>query len=966
MAKTGNALVWIVSDPDSWSDNLAPIGGFVLPLPNPPPADGPATGGTGAATGGTNVTIPMTVGEGQLLSFTIPAALYGTLINPTITWNTANGTASANVDYVPNGGTSFTIAVQTLDDLTAGEPNEVFYVNAAITGSVSGVVVTDNIQYVVTIDESGLYVSSGTSQTVSSGQVDSGGTIQSGGSVTVNAGGTISNTINNGGVDLVYGSALATTVDSGGQQQLFAGATASGTIVNGGGSEEFAFTGGISDFPTINSGGFEEVGFVNSSFNDLGGTVNDATVNAGGAMIVYAGGVTNDAQIAGREKVENGGVANDTTVSAGGTMDVTSGGVVNFLVEAVGAVLNIFEGTANASEFDGTANLNNGGVANNAQVKGTANVNSGGVANFTVCLSGSTLTAGPGARCNNTVVDNAGLARLLAGCDVRNTTIDPGGTLTCQLGDGSTAARVVVQTSQVSLGAVQTQNQTIRDRIQRGTVGVVGQPFGEPIASGATGAGATTALPTPAAELDIYSGGASLEIALTSGGFEFVNSGGVTSATIIYAGGYEIVGLGTASDTVIAGGLLELQAGASAGTDPIDFIGTGGTLQIDGTAMPPTNMIRRFVPGNTIDLTGATFASGGSATLQAGNVLQIVEKGVTYFLHLDPHANYAGATFHVAQDAGTGTAVTVTGTVIAPIVANDFLGDGVSDLMWRNGNSGEIDSWVMLGGQMIDGAALGTLSSVWRFAGYGNLTGLGLGDAVWQNTSTGDVDSWLMNNDQIAGGTVIGHAASVWQPLGTGDFNRDDTSDLLWRNGTTGEVDTWLINNGVLSSATVLGGVSSAWRFAGVGDINGDGTSDALWHNAATGAVESWLITNGHVTGGGGVGNASSAWQALGTGDFNNDGTSDILWRNVNTGEVDTWILNNGHMVGGAALGSVSSAWQFAGIGDYTGSGTSDVIWRNNNSGEVDTWLITNDRLTGGGVVSFASTAWQPQVIATG
>jgi hypothetical protein len=80
---------------------------------------------------------------------------------------------------------------------------------------------------------------------------------------------------------------------------------------------------------------------------------------------------------------------------------------------------------------------------------------------------------------------------------------------------------------------------------------------------------------------------------------------------------------------------MELTSGGSAGRGPITFEGTGGTLTIDGTATP-TNVINGFALGDTIDLTGVSFDSGGSATLESGNVLKIVENGQTYELQLNP------------------------------------------------------------------------------------------------------------------------------------------------------------------------------------------------------------------------------------------------------------------------------------------------------------------------------------------
>jgi FG-GAP repeat len=297
---------------------------------------------------------------------------------------------------------------------------------------------------------------------------------------------------------------------------------------------------------------------------------------------------------------------------------------------------------------------------------------------------------------------------------------------------------------------------------------------------------------------------------------------------------------------------------------------------------------------------------------------------------------------------------------------SDFDADAVSDLLWRRGSTGEVDTWLMTDGNMSGGRPIGTASTSWGFVGAGNFAGGATSDALWRNGTSGEVDSWLISNDAVTGGSAIGTMSSVWASLGAGDFNGDGVADVLWRNNNSGAVDTWLMNNGHVGGGAALGSVSSAWQFAGTGDFDGDVTTDVLWHNTSTGEVDTWLVSNDHVTGGAAIGFASSVWQCLGTGDFNADGTSDILWRNSNTGEVDTWLVSNDRVTGGVALGSASSVWQFCGIGQYTGDGTGNILWRNNNTGEVDTWIIRDDRLAGGSAIGTASSVWQPLVIATG
>jgi hypothetical protein len=393
---------------------------------------------------------------------------------------------------------------------------------------------------------------------------------------------------------------------------------------------------------------------------------------------------------------------------------------------------------------------------------------------------------------------------------------------------------------------------------------------------------------------------------------------------------------------------------------------TGGTFAGDGDVLA-ANTTGTSITASYNSSTETLALSGVDTLAHYQQVLDSVSIAVTGGNPTDSGSNPTRVLSWLVSDGAASNFLSTPRTTtvsVGSFVSNDFNGDGISDVLWRNA-SGEVDTWLMNNGQMAGGTAVGSVSSAWRFAGAGDITGNGTSDVLWQNTSTGEVDSWLINNGNLSGGAAIGHASSVWQPLGSGDFNADGTSDVLWRNANTGEVDTWLMNNGQVSGGAAVGSVSSAWQFAGIGDFNGDGTSDVLWHNAATGEVDTWLISNDHVTGGSAIGHASSVWQSLGTGDFNGDGTSDILWRNTSTGEVDTWLMNNGQMTGGAVLGTMSSAWQLAGIGDLTGNGTSDVVWRNTTTGQVQTWLISNDHVTGGSVIGTVSTAWQPQVIHT-
>ena len=141
-----------------------------------------------------------------------------------------------------------------------------------------------------------------------------------------------------------------------------------------------------------------------------------------------------------------------------------------------------------------------------------------------------------------------------------------------------------------------------------------------------------------------------------SGGMQYVSAGGTATDTIIYNGGLEeVFAGGVVTGTVISGGTLEIVAvGVVSGG--IDFVGSGGTLRIDGTSMPG-NTISGFVSGDMFDLAGISY-SGGRADLLSGNVLQITEGGQHYDLNLDPNQNFAGDYFHLNSATDGGTMVT--------------------------------------------------------------------------------------------------------------------------------------------------------------------------------------------------------------------------------------------------------------------------------------------------------------------
>ena len=147
-----------------------------------------------------------------------------------------------------------------------------------------------------------------------------------------------------------------------------------------------------------------------------------------------------------------------------------------------------------------------------------------------------------------------------------------------------------------------------------------------------------------------------------------------------------------------------------------------------------------------------------------------------------------------------------------PDAANDFNGDGFSDILWR-ANDGTTTNWL---GQANGGFADNwnvfnrNPGTNWQVAGTGDFNGDGLDDILWR-ANDGTTTNWL---GQANGGFADNwnvfnrNPATNWQVAGTGDFNGDGRVDILWR-ANDGTTTNWLgqANGGFADNGTFLTGI---------------------------------------------------------------------------------------------------------------------------------------------------------------
>jgi hypothetical protein len=126
------------------------------------------------------------------------------------------------------------------------------------------------------------------------------------------------------------------------------------------------------------------------------------------------------------------------------------------------------------------------------------------------------------------------------------------------------------------------------------------------------------------------------------------------------------------------GGTVEVADGGTL-NGSVSFDGAGGLLTIDGSSAPG-NVISGFVPGDTIDFSGAAIGAHPTVTLLPGNVLEIVEHSHTYDFQLDPNDNFTGQTFTAVGDGSGGTLIYINPGVQSVTASGPGITNGSGDL----------------------------------------------------------------------------------------------------------------------------------------------------------------------------------------------------------------------------------------------------------------------------------------------
>ena len=403
---------------------------------------------------------------------------------------------------------------------------------------------------------------------------------------------------------------------------------------------------------------------------------------------------------------------------------------------------------------------------------------------------------------------------------------------------------------------------------------------------------------------------------------------------------------GEAIDPTSISGATINQSDTFSGTDDAEYFdGGSGADDLDGNG---GNDTLKGGSGNDT-LNGGSgedrfIYSGGADVIEdfSGDILEIDPSVMTSNLN-SVLASATVVSGNLVLDFGAGNTLTLNGiTDVAALDGriqgvslhdpySDLTGDGTSDILWRNGTTGQFGMFDMSGGTPT-WSVLGSESTAWQIAGSGDFDGDGTDDILWRNDTSGGIGFSAMGTGSPVW-NALGTAGAEWQIMGVGDFNGDGTDDILWQNSTTGGVGMFAMSGGTASWQTI-GASSAPWEIVATGDITGDGIDDIIWRNSTTGQVGQFAMSGAGTPTWSVVANVSTDWRLVGTGDLDGDGTDDLLWRHESSGAVGYYAMGSGSPVW-QGLGQASFDWDIVGVGDYNGDGTDDILWRNVNTGSV-------------------------------
>jgi hypothetical protein len=129
----------------------------------------------------------------------------------------------------------------------------------------------------------------------------------------------------------------------------------------------------------------------------------------------------------------------------------------------------------------------------------------------------------------------------------------------------------------------------------------------------------------------------------------------------------------------------------------------------------------------------------------------------------------------------------------------------------------------------------------------GDFDGDGMSDILWRDLESGDVDIWGLTEDSTLG--LLEGGEDPWSAIGAGDFDGDGRDDVLLRQVDTDRLAVRLSTTGSRNAIqSALNEGTRERQVPSIGDYDGDGLSDLVLHDSEVGETQLWIMERSVVT----------------------------------------------------------------------------------------------------------------------
>jgi carboxymethylenebutenolidase len=246
--------------------------------------------------------------------------------------------------------------------------------------------------------------------------------------------------------------------------------------------------------------------------------------------------------------------------------------------------------------------------------------------------------------------------------------------------------------------------------------------------------------------------------------------------------------------------------------------------------------------------------------------------------------------------------------------AQDFNGDGKSDVVLLNAKTGAVAIALINDGKIVERTTVTAPAGGWRVVATGDLDHDGRSDLIAQNKTS--IALWPMNGTKrVSEKTIATPKIAGWNVVGARDVNGDRNADLFLQNAN-GSLAIWEMNGATISAGRLIG--TSADCSVAVGNFGGE---SLLLYNRGSKSLQRRLGSDAASA----VVDSTAAFDAVAVGDFDGDGDDDLVQQSGASLKAQLFAAN-GAKVDSVANGALQSGWNLAGAGDYDGNGRDEIL----------------------------------------